>query len=148
MACLVLAKCIWPKSKNHQTWFLAECIQPATSFPLSDSVAFFHWWPGSCSTKPGQIWFGSGWLCQVLAKQVRLRSKLVCTNYPAHFWPMLPSQSGSDVNRSSMFTGLSPNNATHHYPHLTKSTATNQAPKSINFVYKDKNKKPKLHFAC
>ena len=41
----------------------------------------------------------SGWLCQVLAKWIRSRSKLVCKNHLAHFWPMLPSQSTLDANR-------------------------------------------------
>ena len=42
---------------------LAERNRPATSFPVSDSVAFR--WPGSSSAKPAWIWFGSGRLCQV-----------------------------------------------------------------------------------
>ena len=43
---------------------LAECNQPAASFALSDSVAFFHRCPEPYyCTKPARIWFGSGWLC-------------------------------------------------------------------------------------
>ena len=36
--------------------FLAERNRPATSFPLSDWVAFFHTRPGSYCAKPGRIW--------------------------------------------------------------------------------------------
>ena len=38
----------------------AERNWPATTFPLSDSVAFFHRWPGSCCAKLARILFGSG----------------------------------------------------------------------------------------
>ena len=41
---------------------LAERNQPATTFPLSDSVAFFHRRPGSYCAKPARILFGSGCL--------------------------------------------------------------------------------------
>jgi len=45
-----LAKHIWSESKlvgrNHRARFLAERNRPATSFPYSDSVAFFHRRPG------------------------------------------------------------------------------------------------------
>ena len=103
MACQGLAKCIWSGSKsmcrNHQARFLAGCNHRATSFPLSDSVAFCHRWPGSYRAKPARIWFASGWLCQVLAKEIPSGSKPVCKNHLTHFWPMLPSQSGSDTNR-------------------------------------------------
>ena len=34
---------------------LAECKRPTTSFPLSDSVVFFHRWPRSYCAKPAQI---------------------------------------------------------------------------------------------
>ena len=40
-----------PVVKNYRARFLAECNQPATSFPLSDSVAFFH----RAGEKPGRI---------------------------------------------------------------------------------------------
>ena len=40
--------------------FLAERSRPATSFPLSDSVAFFHRRPGSDCAKQGRVRFGSG----------------------------------------------------------------------------------------
>ena len=39
---------------------LAERNQPTTSFPSSDSVAFFHRRPGSHCAKPAWIQFGSG----------------------------------------------------------------------------------------
>ena len=46
----VLDKLIWsgstPVCKNHWAQFVAECNWPATSFPLSNSVTFFHGWPG------------------------------------------------------------------------------------------------------
>ena len=73
--------------------------KPATSFPLSDSVAFFHRRPGSYCAKPGRIRFGSGWLCQVLAKRIRSGSNSMCKNHPARIWPMLPCRSGPDANR-------------------------------------------------
>ena len=99
----VLAKCNWSESKlvckTHQARFLAECNRPATSSPLSVSVAFFHRGPGSYCAKPARIWFGSGWLCRVWAKRFRSGSKLVCKNHLAHFWSMLPSRCGSDANR-------------------------------------------------
>ena len=60
---------------------LAECYGPATSFPLSDSGPFFHRWPRSHCTKLPWIWFGSGWLYQISAKQIRSRSNLVCKNH-------------------------------------------------------------------
>ena len=69
-----------------------ECNRPATSFPLSDSIAFFHWRPGSYCAKPAGTWFGSGWLCQVLAKQIWSGSKSVCKNHLVNFWPKLPSR--------------------------------------------------------
>ena len=78
--------------KNHTAQFLAECNWPATSFPLSDSVAFSHRWPRSHCAQPAWVQSGSGWLCQVLAKWNWSRSKPMCKNNPACFW-------------SSMFTG-------------------------------------------
>ena len=59
----VLAKRIWSRSKpvckNYRALCLAECYQPATRLPLSDSVVFFHRWPESYCAKPGWIrfWF-------------------------------------------------------------------------------------------
>ena len=50
-------------------------------------------------TTPAQIRFSSGWLCQVLGKWIRSRSKPVCKNHPACVWPMLPSRLGPDANR-------------------------------------------------
>ena len=55
--------------------FPAECNWPTASFPLSDWAALFHRQPGSHCAKPGQIRFGSGWLCRVLAQQIQSRSK-------------------------------------------------------------------------
>ena len=96
-----LAKRIWsgskPVSRNHRARFLAG--RTATSFPLSDSVAFFHWHPGSYCAKPVRIRFVYDWLCQVLAKRIWSGSKPVCKNHPARFWPTLASRSGSDANR-------------------------------------------------
>ena len=58
----------WPRSgfgQTHQVWkqsclhesmgqVLAECTRPATSFPLSDSGAFFHLLPRYyCANQPG-----------------------------------------------------------------------------------------------
>ena len=84
---------------------------------------FFHRQPGSYCAKPAQIWFGSGWLCQVWAKQIQSRSKLVC-RYARIIWPMLPSWSGSDANLmrigSGIFTGRQQNTA------LTSNWATIQ----------------------
>ena len=48
---------------------LAERNQPATSFP-PDWVVFFHRQPVSYCTKPAQILFSSGWLCQIWAKWI------------------------------------------------------------------------------
>ena len=48
---------------NHWVPVLAEHIKPATSFPLSDSVAFFHRSPrAQLWAKPTWVQFGSGWL--------------------------------------------------------------------------------------
>ena len=55
----------------------------------------------SCA-KPARIRFNSGWLCKVLAKQIRSGSKSVCKNHPARFWPIVPSRSsGPDANQIS-----------------------------------------------
>ena len=75
---------------------LAESNQLATSFSLSDATASFHRQLRSYCAKPAQIGFGSGWLCQVLVKWIQSRSKPVCKNHQACFWPVLPSQSRSD----------------------------------------------------
>ena len=94
-----LAKCIWSGSKlvcrNHRAWFLAGRNWPATSFPLSDSVAFFHRHPRSYCAKPAQIRFTSGRQCQVWAKWIWSGSKPVCKSHLACFWPMLLSWSKS-----------------------------------------------------
>ena len=87
----VLAKHIWSRSKlvckNHwaQFWQNATGMLPVS--PLSDSVAFFHRQPGSYCAKLAQIRFGSGWLHQVLAKRIWSKSKPVCKNHWACFWP-------------------------------------------------------------
>ena len=77
---------------------LVERNRNATSFSLSDSAAFFHRRSGSYCAKPASIQYGSGWLCQVLAKRIRSGSKPVCLNHRARFWPTPPSRSGSDAN--------------------------------------------------
>ena len=79
---------------------LAECNQPAASFALSDSVAFFHRCPEPYyCTKPARIWFGSSWLCQVSAKRIQCESKPMCKNHWACFWTTLPSWSRSGASR-------------------------------------------------
>ena len=50
-------------------------------------------------TKPAQIRFSSGRLCQVVAKRIRSGSNPMCKNHLACVWPMLPSQSGPDANQ-------------------------------------------------
>ena len=98
-----LARRIWsgskPRRRNHLARFLAGRNRPAASFRLSDSVPFFHRHPGPRYAKPDQIQFSSDWLCQVWAKQIRSRSKPVCKDHPARFWPTLQSRSRSDVNQ-------------------------------------------------
>ena len=98
-----LAERIWsgskPMCRNHRARFLSGRKRPATNFPLSDSVPFFHRRPGKYCAKPARIRFSSGCLCQVLVKRIRSGSKPVCKNHPARFWPMLPSRSGPDANR-------------------------------------------------
>ena len=88
-----------PVCKNHRAQFLTERNRSATSFPLSDSVPFFHRRPGQYCAKPARIRFGSGGLCHALAKRIRSGSKPMCKNHPARFWPVLSSRSGPDVNR-------------------------------------------------
>ena len=87
-----LAKRIWSRSRsvyrNHQDRFLAECNQPTTSFPLSDSVAVFHRRLRSYCAKSVQIRFGFWLTGHVLVKLIRFRSKPVCKNHPAHFCPL------------------------------------------------------------
>ena len=60
----VLAKRICSESKpvcrDHRARFLAGGNRPATSFPLSDWVAFFNRRPGSCCAKPARIRYCSG----------------------------------------------------------------------------------------
>ena len=93
---------VWPNASGLEaSCFLAECNRPTSSFPLLESVRFFHWHPGPYCAKKAQIRFSSGrlWLCQVLAKQIRSRSKPVCKDHPARFWPTLQSRSRSDANR-------------------------------------------------
>ena len=91
-------KCIWSGSKlvcrNHCGWFLAKHSWPATGFPLSGLVMFFHKRPRSCCAKPSWIRFSSGWLCQILAA-----GKQVCKNHFTHFWPTLLSQSESEADQ-------------------------------------------------
>ena len=73
----------WPNTQDPEASQCARIIKPGSgwmqaahcSFSLSNSVLFFHRQPGSYCAKPAQIWFGSGWLCQVLAKWVRSGSK-------------------------------------------------------------------------
>ena len=55
--------------------------------------------PRSYCVKPAQMQLGSGRLCQVLVKRIRSGSKPVCKNHRAHFWPMLPSHSGSGADQ-------------------------------------------------
>ena len=85
----------WPNGSSPEAIWCASIIQPASSqwqcFQAHPDRMFY--------AKPGWIQFGSGWLCPVLAKWIWSGSKLVCKNHLAHFWPMLPSQSGSDVNK-------------------------------------------------
>ena len=69
----------------------ADCNWPATSLPHLDMVAFFH-----RRRKTSLDLICSSWLYQVLAKQIRSRSKPVCKNHLAHVW--LLSQSGLDTN--------------------------------------------------
>ena len=49
-----------PVCRNHRARFLAERIQPVTSFPLLDSVVFFQKRLASYCAKPARIRFGSG----------------------------------------------------------------------------------------
>ena len=96
----VWAKRIWSGSKpgctNHPARFLAEPNRSATSFLLSDSVAFFHRRPGSFCAQAARIYFGSESLCQALAKRIRSGKKRVYKNHRASFWPTLQSRPGSD----------------------------------------------------
>ena len=96
----------WPNTQDPEASQCARIIKPGSgwmqaahcSFSLSNSVLFFHRQPGSYCAKPAQIWFGSGWLCQVWAKWIWSGSKPVCQNHWAHIWLLLPSRTGSDVN--------------------------------------------------
>ena len=96
---------VWPNASGLEASRCAGIIRPgvwqdATSpLPVSllwDLVGFFHRQPGSYCAELAWIQVSSGWLCQVLAKQIRSRSKLVWRNHPAHFWPMLLSWSRLD----------------------------------------------------
>ena len=86
---------------NHRARFLAGRNRPATSFPIFRLGSVL---PQTSQiilcAKPARIRFGSGWLCQVLAKRIRSGRKPVCKNHPARFWPMLPSRSGPDTSRT------------------------------------------------
>ena len=87
MACQgLMTRLVWNQAGVQESLGpVSGRMQPVhyTSFPLSDSVAINHRCPGWYYAKPTQIRFSSGWLCQVLAKQIRSRSKLVCKNHPA-----------------------------------------------------------------
>ena len=81
----------WPNTSGPEASWCARIVAPSSGrteptryqFPLSDSVVFFHRWPGSylllCKTSLGLIRFG--WLCQVLAKRIQSGSKPVCKNH-------------------------------------------------------------------
>ena len=60
----VFSKHIWSRSKlvckNHWARFWQNATSLLTSFPLWDSVAFFHRWPRWYCAEPAQIQFGSG----------------------------------------------------------------------------------------
>ena len=97
---------IWPNTSGLEASQYARIIQPnfwqhtTSPLPVSNFQTQLH-----SSTdvldhcaKPAQIWFSSGWLCQVLARWIQSGSKPVCKNHPAHFWPTFPSQSRLDVN--------------------------------------------------
>ena len=65
---------VWPNASSLEASRSARIIGP--SFQQN----------GSYCAKPSQIRFGSGWLCQVLAKQIQPGSKPVCKNHLACFW--------------------------------------------------------------
>ena len=100
LSCFGQMYLVWKQANVQESSgpVLAKHNWPATSFPLSDSVAFFHRLPRWYCAKPAWIWFGSDWLYQVLAKQIWSRSKLVCKNHLAYFWPVLQSWSWSDAD--------------------------------------------------
>ena len=88
---------VWPNASGLKASWCARIIRPGfwqdvitSPLPVSHfqtRVAFWHRRPGSYCTKPAQIRFSSGWICSLLAKQIRSRSKLVFKNHPARFWP-------------------------------------------------------------
>ena len=62
-------------------------MQPACFlFPAFSLVLFFHRRPRSYCAKQARLRFGFGWPCQVVAKQIRSGSKLMCKNHRAWFW--------------------------------------------------------------
>ena len=98
----------WPNASGLEANRCARIISPGSgrtqpahyhlpSFRLRSILPSRQ--PGSYCANLARIWFGSGWLCQVLAKWIQSRSKPVCKNNPAHFWLMLLSQSRMDVNQ-------------------------------------------------
>ena len=98
-----MAKCISSRSKpmckNHRAWFWqnATGLPPISHFqtPLHFSTdCSFH----IVQNQPGSKLVLAD-LCHILAKQIRARSKPVCKNHQARFWPKLPSRSRSNVNR-------------------------------------------------
>ena len=96
---------VWANTSGPEASWCAGIIWPgfwqeATGrLPVSDLVPFFHRRPRYYCAKPAQIWFSSGWLCQVLARRIRSgRSKPGCMSHLARFWPTFPSQSGPDAN--------------------------------------------------
>ena len=106
----VWGKRIWSGSKleckNHWAQFLAECHQPATGFPLSDSGVFFHRCPGLYCAKPTLIRLGSGRLRQVWADHWVLADYVRFGPYGSGLeasWcvrnGLLLHRSGSDANR-------------------------------------------------
>ena len=92
---------VWKQTSVQSGQALAEHNQPTTTFPLSDSEAFFHL---DSLGHIVQTQLGSD---LVLADCVRfrpndpvqIRSMPVCKNNLAHFWLMLLSQSRMDVNQ-------------------------------------------------
>ena len=70
--------------KNHRARF--RKMNPARyQFPASDFVPFFQRLPGPYCAKPARIRFGSGWLCQVVAKQILPGSKPISKHHRARF---------------------------------------------------------------
>ena len=86
----------WPNVSCLQASQCARIISPSSGrtqlahyqFPTFTQLRSSTDSPDHIVQNPAWLHISSGWLCQVLAKQMQSRSKPVCKNHLAHLWPI------------------------------------------------------------